>query len=214
MGPARSLGLLDLDRGPGRLESGLGLVGVVLVDLLEDRSRGIRRALDQVLGFLQPQAGQRPDFLDHLDLLVAGAGQDDVELRLLLLDASSGVAAGGGCRRGNGNRCRGRHAEALLKILQQLAQLDHRELGDPIEDLVLCQGPCHLNGLPFFPSVLSGRSWGGYSEASASAGPSASAAGSASAAEPASTGAAAASTAGSVSTAGSASGAAAAAGSA
>src|ERR1700722_7045153 len=181
MGPARSLGLLDLDRGPCRLEGGLGLVGVVLVDLLEDRSRGLRRALDQVLGFLQPQAGQGPDFLDHLDLLVAGAGQDDVELRLLLLDASSGVAAGGGCRRGYGNRCRGRHAEALLKILQQLAQLDHRELGDPIEDLVLCQGPCHLNGLPFFPSVLSGRSWGGYSEASASAGASASAAGSASA---------------------------------
>ena len=61
--------------------------------------------------------------------------------------------AGRGGRRGHGHGRGRRHAEALLEVLQQLAQLDHRELGDPVEDLFFGQG-CHLPGLPFFASVL------------------------------------------------------------
>ena len=43
----------------------------------------LRSALDEVLGFLEAQAGDRADFLDHVDLLVAGVGQNDGELGLL-----------------------------------------------------------------------------------------------------------------------------------
>ena len=42
-------------------------------------------AVDEVLGLLEAQAGERADLLDDLDLLVAGGGEDDVELALLLL---------------------------------------------------------------------------------------------------------------------------------
>ena len=43
------------------------------------------RAFDQVLGFLEAQVRtDRADFLDHVDLLLAGAGEDDGELGLLL----------------------------------------------------------------------------------------------------------------------------------
>ena len=59
--------------------------------LLTPSLTGLGRALDQVLGFLEAEAGDRPDFLDHVDLLLAGRGQDDVELGLL-----------GGRRRGGG----------------------------------------------------------------------------------------------------------------
>ena len=40
-------------------------------------------AFDQILGFLQAQAGGGADDLDHADLLVAEAFEDDVELGLL-----------------------------------------------------------------------------------------------------------------------------------
>jgi hypothetical protein len=44
----------------------------------------LRRAVDQVLGFLQAQAGDLADHLDDLDLLAAGFLEDDFELGLLL----------------------------------------------------------------------------------------------------------------------------------
>src|SRR6185312_11167126 len=74
--------LLDGDAGAGRLELGLGLVGGFLGDLLQQR---LGRAVDQVLGLLEAQAGDDlPDDLDDADLLVAGGLEDHVELRLLL----------------------------------------------------------------------------------------------------------------------------------
>src|ERR1041384_1655126 len=89
--PAR---LLDLDAGAGFFELALDLVGLVLRDAFLD---GVRGAVDQVLGLLQAQARDRADDLDHLDLLFAGAGEDDVEGGLLLRRGA--VAAG---RRGPG----------------------------------------------------------------------------------------------------------------
>src|SRR5262245_58657470 len=68
--------LLDLDRGAGLLELGLQLVGLLALDALLD---GLRRLVDQRLGLLEAEAGGRADDLDDLDLLVAGAGEDDVE---------------------------------------------------------------------------------------------------------------------------------------
>ena len=71
---------LDGDGGAGALESGLGLLGGVLGDLLQDR---LRRVVDQVLGLLEAERGQAAHLLDDLDLLVAGSLEDDVELVLL-----------------------------------------------------------------------------------------------------------------------------------
>src|SRR5581483_7340051 len=52
---------------------------------------GLRRAFDQVLGFLQPQTGDFAHDLDDVDLLGGvDAGQDDRELGLL---AAAGAAA-------------------------------------------------------------------------------------------------------------------------
>ena len=94
--------LVLLNGGAGVFELGLGGLGGVLVGLLED---GLGRAVDEVLGLLQAQAGQLAHGLDDLDLLGAGAGEDDVELVLLLLGRGGGAATGGGRRR---RRRRGR----------------------------------------------------------------------------------------------------------
>src|SRR5579859_6135353 len=81
-GPGSSIRvLLDRDAGAGALQGRLRLVRALLVDLLQD---GLGRAVDQVLGLLQAQAGQAAHLLDDLDLLVARGLQDDVELILLL----------------------------------------------------------------------------------------------------------------------------------
>src|SRR5581483_10610696 len=50
--------LLQLDGGAGRLELGLRLLGVFLGNLFQD---GLGGAVDEVLGFLQAQAGEAPD---------------------------------------------------------------------------------------------------------------------------------------------------------
>src|ERR1035438_4672526 len=84
-GPARhrprSVPLLDGDGGAGALQGGLGLLRRFLVDPLQDRLGG---AVHQVLGLLEAEAGQGPDLLDDLDLLLACGLEDDVELVLLL----------------------------------------------------------------------------------------------------------------------------------
>ena len=85
--------LLQLDGGAGPLELRLRLVGVLLGDLLEDR---LRRAVDEVLGLLEAEARERPHLLDHVDLLVARGGEDDVELVLLLGRGGSLAATTGG----------------------------------------------------------------------------------------------------------------------
>src|ERR1700689_1396972 len=83
--------LLHRDSGAGALESGLRLLRGVLVDLLQD---GLGGAVDQVLGLLQAQAGERAHLLDDLDLLVARGLEDDVELVLLLGLFGRGSGAG------------------------------------------------------------------------------------------------------------------------
>ena len=50
------------------------------------------RAVDQVLGLLEAQAGHLADDLDHVDLLVARAREDDRELGLLLGRAAAAAA--------------------------------------------------------------------------------------------------------------------------
>src|SRR5512136_2175900 len=65
--------LLRLDLGADLLEGRLDLLGLFLGGAFLDR---LRRALDEVLGFLQAETGDRADLLDDLDLLVAGRSQD------------------------------------------------------------------------------------------------------------------------------------------
>src|SRR5712691_9685039 len=72
--------LLHLDGRAGFLELRLDRVGLLLSDALLDR---LRRRVDEVLRLLQAETRDRTDDLDHLDLLTAGCGEDDVEVRLL-----------------------------------------------------------------------------------------------------------------------------------
>src|SRR6476469_6152051 len=104
----RRTGSLELDGAAGFLDLLLDLLGFVLVDAFLD---GLRRAFDERLGFAQAQAGDRADFLDHVDLLAAVAGENDVELGLLFSSRSSSAAA---CRSRTGNRDRGRGRDAPL----------------------------------------------------------------------------------------------------
>src|SRR5690606_13157298 len=60
--------LLQLDLGASAFELSLDLLGLVLGHAFLDR---LRSALDQVLGFLEAETGDRAHFLDHVDLLGA-----------------------------------------------------------------------------------------------------------------------------------------------
>src|SRR5215470_15115487 len=73
-------GLLKLNLCADLLERSLDLVGLVLGHAFLD---GLRRALDEVLGFFQAEAGKSTHFLDDFDLLLAGAGEDHGEVSLL-----------------------------------------------------------------------------------------------------------------------------------
>src|SRR6476469_5102925 len=149
---------LDRDAGAGSLELLLGLVRGLLVDLLED---GLRGGLDQLLGLLEAQAGERAHLLDDVDLLLAGGLEDDVELVLLggrLL--ATGGATGG--RRGcDGDGGGGGHAEGVLELLHELAELQEGHLLESVEQLVGAE--LRHGGVPYVVAVRSapdrGVSW-------------------------------------------------------
>src|SRR5205823_14579786 len=88
----KSWSLLQLDGAAGILDLLLDLLGLVFVDAFLDR---LGSALDQRLGLAEAKAGDRADFLDHVDLLAAVAGQNDVELGLLFGSRSSSGGSGG-----------------------------------------------------------------------------------------------------------------------
>src|SRR3954452_23385182 len=122
--------LPELD-DPARLfELALELLGLVALEALLDR---LGLLVDERLGLLEAQARGGADDLDDLDLLVARAGQDDVDRRAgLLLGRASVTAARGRGGRGDGRR---RDAELLLERLDALGELEHRdalELVDPL----------------------------------------------------------------------------------
>src|SRR3954471_3151268 len=110
--------LLELDRGAGLFELRLDLVGLFLVHAFLDR---LRSRVDEILGLLEAEAGDRADDLDHLDLLGARAREDDVEGGLLL-HLGTAVA----CRRtglGDRDRSSGGDAPLLLDLVLQLDEL-------------------------------------------------------------------------------------------
>src|SRR6266581_8174134 len=121
--------LLDRDSGAGALQGGLGLLCGLLVDPLEESLGG---TVDKVLGLLEAQAGQGPDLLDDLNLLLARSLEDDIEL-VLLLDLFGRRAAASGRRASHGDRCRGLDIEGLLELLHEIRQLDQRHLLERVE---------------------------------------------------------------------------------
>src|SRR3954469_5522803 len=160
--------LLDLDGRAGLLELRLDRVGLVLGHALLD---GIGRAVDEVLGLLETEAGDRADDLDHLDLLISGTVEDDVERRLLL-DRCGAVARWAcGCDR---HRSSGRDPPLLLHLVLQLDELEDRHGPERVEDRVNCVG-CHYWSSPSSSVVVSvvasaaGASASGASSATASA---------------------------------------------
>src|SRR4051794_23007098 len=134
--------LPELD-DPARLfELALELLGLVALEALLDR---LGRLVDERLGLLEAQARGGADDLDDLDLLVAGAGQDDVDRGADLLLGGAGVARGGRGGRGDGRR---RDAELLLEGLDALGELEHRDALELLDPLLRAGG--HV---PVTPSV-------------------------------------------------------------
>src|SRR5512135_1308084 len=87
------------------------------------------------------QTGDGSHLFDHLDLLVAGSGQNDVELGLLsrfLFSLSRSR------RRHHGHRGRRADAELLLQGLHELGELQHRHVGDKLDHIVFADIRCHF----------------------------------------------------------------------
>src|SRR3954452_1028834 len=143
---ALSRELLQLDARAGLLELALELVRLVALDALLD---GLRSLVDERLGLLQAQAGRRADDLDHLDLLVARAGEDAVARRADFLPGGAATAVAGG--RGRGGDRRRRDAELLLERLDALGQLEPRDALQLVDPLL---GRSHV--VPPVASVVSG----------------------------------------------------------
>src|SRR3954467_2214977 len=116
-------GSLDLDGRAGFLEALLELLGFGLVDAFLD---GLGSALDQGLGFAEAELGDRADFLDHVDLLAAVAGEDDVELGLLFGSRSGGAPPTGRSR----NRSSGRDAPLLFERLGEVGGFENGQLAE------------------------------------------------------------------------------------
>src|SRR5689334_23008688 len=98
----RARSLLELDGSAGFLDLLLDLLGLVLGNTLLD---GLRSAFDQRLRLAEAKAGDRADFLDHVDLLAAVAGENHVKFGLLF-GGRSGSTAAGGSRASNRDRGR------------------------------------------------------------------------------------------------------------
>jgi len=126
------LQLLDVNLGAGGFELLLQRFGVGLVHAV---LHGLRRAFDQVLGFLQAQAGDFADDLDDFDLLLAESGQNDGELGLLF-DRGGG---GSGRASGDGDRGGSRNAELLFHHLDQLDDVHDGLGGDRVKDFLIAE---------------------------------------------------------------------------
>src|SRR5580765_3233188 len=102
----RTQPLLDLDLTPGLLELLRNALGLSLVDALFDVLGG---AIHEILSLLETETGELADDLDDLDLLVAGALENDRELVLLLHRRRTGH-----CCAGHGRHHGRRRAHAEL----------------------------------------------------------------------------------------------------
>ena len=121
---------LELDGGASFFELSLGLLGIFLLGVLENR---LRSAVNESLRLSQAEVGDGADSLDDLDLLVANGGEDDVELILLFLGRGSARSGGGS----NGDRSGGFDVELLFEGLDELGELDEGHFTESFEELIL-----------------------------------------------------------------------------
>ena len=121
--------LLKLDLGADLLQSGLDLSGVFLGGAFLDR---LGRAFDEILGFLEAQAGDGADFLDDFDLLIADGDQNNGELGLLFhRSGGDGGSRASGDRDGGG----GRDAPLLFEQLGEFSGFQHGQGRELFNDL-------------------------------------------------------------------------------
>ena len=82
--------LLNVDLSAGVFELLLEVSSFSLGNSFLDR---LRSAFNEVLGFLQAEAGDAANFLDDVDLVGASVNQDNVEFSLFFFRCSSGSSA-------------------------------------------------------------------------------------------------------------------------
>ena len=115
--------LLDRNFGAGFFERLLDLLGLFLGNAFLD---GLRRALDEVLRFFQAERGDLADGLDDIDLLVAGALENNGEFRLLLDrggGGSTGPAAAAGAAAAAAETPK-RSSSALTRLARSRTDID------------------------------------------------------------------------------------------
>src|SRR5690606_14255772 len=91
-----------------------------------------RSTVNQILRFLQAQAGDFTNGLDDCNLVGTDFSQDDVELGLFFCSSSTTTSSGGSSN-SDGGRSSG-HTELLFHFFDQLGQFEHGHAGDGIED--------------------------------------------------------------------------------
>lgn len=127
---AKPHGSLEFDGGASLFELSLGLLGVFLLGVLENR---LRSAVDEGLGLGQTEVGDGANSLDDLDLLVTNGGEDDGELILLFLGRGSARSGGGD----SGDRSGGFDVELLFEGLDEVGQLNEGHLAESFEEFIL-----------------------------------------------------------------------------
>src|SRR2546427_731780 len=124
--------LLDLDFCAGLFELFLDGRGLVLVHAFLDR---LRRAIHEVLRFLQTEARHLADRFDDVDLVRAHFREHDGELRLLF-GRSRAACRRSPARDHYGCRGRRRNAEGFLHLLYEIGGFEQRQPLDLIQDRV------------------------------------------------------------------------------
>src|SRR6202034_4678929 len=92
------------------------------------------RAVHQILGFLQAQAGDLADRLDHVDFVRADFRENDGEFRLLFRRTRRRAAARRAARHHRGRRRSRRNSEGLFHFLDQVGSLEQRQTLDFFQD--------------------------------------------------------------------------------
>src|SRR3546814_76360 len=89
---------------------------------------------DLSLRFGQAKAGDRADFLDHVDLLAAVAGEDDVEFGLFLSSRGASATAGRSSR--NSDSSGGRNAPLLFQKLGEFRRFQNGQVRKVVNDFL------------------------------------------------------------------------------
>ena len=122
--------LLEFDLGADFFDLLLHLFGFSLGDAGLD---GLRSSLDEVLGFLEAEAGQFADDLDDLDLVRADVGEDNVEFGL----GFSGRGGSGGASSGDGDRAEAEtpNLSSIILMSSEISRTDLEAIASRISSL-------------------------------------------------------------------------------